>query len=201
MRVSGSHIRLATALLAAVRCTAFDGLLCVEVRDPTRLPIPRAVVSATELGTWKRHTVMTGDSGRACFASIPEGLYAVEAGTEGFVNVRYYPVRLRFPFTQRHRFELPLGELREGGIPTESVISGTLRLEGEPVAWAKICIKAAGADQICTTSNSIGQYALFVPPAKYRADITRGGRPRIETVLTLDVSVAGTYIDKLLITR
>ncbi|MFN7919751.1 MAG: carboxypeptidase-like regulatory domain-containing protein [Bryobacteraceae bacterium] len=177
-------------------------LLCVDVIDPSDLPLPRAHVSVTPLTPGgERFDFETNESGKACLVEIPEGLYAVEVGLTGFLSARYWPVRIKFPNQQKLRFQLPIGEVREGPFTRESALSGTLREGAGPMVGARIClIPESGRAPLedcgtCQLTNSLGQYAFLIPAGKYRVEISPFGRPAV--LSRIDLSSPGSYADRL----
>lgn len=145
--------------------------LCVKVVDYGDQPLPSASVAALDLARGTRYESKTDRKGESCFPAIREGRYSVEAGLAGFMNVRYYPVRVVFPTKTQLSFRLPLGEITEGDFfSEESVVSGTLELGGSPVKGARICIAVPGDPQ-CTTTNDLGEYAISVAPGSYEWEI------------------------------
>lgn len=87
--------------------------LCVTVNDPEDLPLPHAWVNVTDRIAVKTYNESTDSKGRTCL-TLPEGTYAVEAGLTGFLNVRYYPVRVTYPNPLNLTFRLPFGDITEG---------------------------------------------------------------------------------------
>lgn len=134
-------------------------------------------------------------NGKACIEHLPEGLCSVEASSSGsgFLNVKYYPVRVVFPEDVNLSFRLPFGEIGEGGLLSEAILSGTLMDQGKPSGDVKICL-FEGSKSLpfaCTVTNDLGQYALIVPPGKYRLELSRAVA-RIFTA-TIAVPVPGYY--------
>jgi hypothetical protein len=170
--------------------------ICATVMDYARLPLPSAILNATNLITGKSYAAKSDQKGVACFAGIPEGLYSIEAGLEGFLHVRYYPLRVTSSQTQKLTFWLPFAEINEGGFTEESILSGTLLASGSAVESAEVCIEgAAGSPRTCTVTNDLGEYALVVPAGVYQTQIrTRGGKVYKSKV---DISVPGTYRNRL----
>lgn len=171
--------------------------ICVRVKDYADLPLHDARTTVVNLGTNKTSVALTGRDGRACVPGLPEGLYSVEIGLAGFLNVRYYPIRLAFPTTPDLQFRLPFGEITEGGLAADAVISGTLKRADIAIGSAKICILGLGAEQpiTCGTTNELGEYALSLPPGTYRVEVTLAGglvyRSKIE------VPVPGVYRNRI----
>jgi hypothetical protein len=152
--------------------------LCVTVNDILDLPLSNAWVNVTALippaGNDAATTYNTAadSKGRACL-TIPEGAYSVEVGLTGFLNVRYFPVRVVYPHLRDLSFRLPFGDVIVDSVAPEAVISGTLSFEGKPVEFAKICILQKDSPGVvtCGKTNVFGEYALSVPPGTFRTEI------------------------------
>jgi hypothetical protein len=164
--------------------------------DYAQLPLPSASLNATNLTTGKAYAARSDKSGGACFSSIPEGLYSIEASLAGFLHVKYFPVRVTSSATERLSFWLPFGEITEGGIGQESTLSGTLLDGNSPVESAEVClIGTGGAPRTCTVTNDLGEYALVVPSGAYQAETrTRDGKVYKSTI---NASVPGIYRNRL----
>jgi hypothetical protein len=120
--------RRPTVQLVCALC--FSGLslvraseMCVTVNDSEDRPLPNAWINVIELVAAsadhdlaaKSYNKSADSNGSACF-TLPEGTYSVEAGVMGFLNVRYYPVRLTYPNPLALLFRLPIGDVTEGGV-------------------------------------------------------------------------------------
>jgi len=172
--------------------------ICATVTDLPGHPLHVATVRVVSLVDPDAHYSSAVDaSGKACIDHLPEGLYSVEAGTGsgGFLNVRYYPVRVAFPDDVTFSIPLPYGEIREGGVRTDAVLSGTLLEAGRAVDGIKICLREnnepipAG----CTVTNDLGQYALVVPPGKYRVELARGNSREPISSVPIELPTPGLY--------
>lgn len=105
----------------------------------------------------------------------------MEAGLTGFLNVRYLPVRVAYPYPVKLSFQLPVGDVTEGGVEADAVVSGTLRLDHKPIAEARLCLLTeTGSERVtCGLTNQLGEYALSVPPGRYRVRVqTTSGQER-----------------------
>lgn len=122
----------------------------------------------------------------------------MEVSLGGFLNVKYYPVRVMFPDDLTLPFQLPFGEIREGMLLSEATMSGTLSAHGKPVDGIKICMFEATKPTatICTTTNDLGQYVLTVTPGTYIVELSRQLH-RISTT-TIDLSSPGYYRNRLM---
>jgi Carboxypeptidase regulatory-like domain len=188
---------LPTLAIVVPQLTARASSLCATVVDATARPLAGATVTVTELTRPDgRHSLTTDPNGRACLDSAREGVYSVEAGLAGFMNVRYYPVRVSAARPAVVAFQLPFSEVTEGGVSLESTLSGTLDAARSPLPPLRICLFAR--DQAtavaCTTTNDLGEYALIVPSDVYRAEVSRQGE-RLGTTM-LDLSSPGYYRNK-----
>jgi Carboxypeptidase regulatory-like domain len=194
------------SLVLAIAISGFFGAahallassLCAEVVDVTEAPLPNATINIVSLSDpSKRASAITGSNGKACVSQLPEGLYAVEAGLTGFLNVRYYPVRIEFPNNVHLSFRLPFGDIGEGGIEPDAIVSGTLEDAGHATSGIKICLlqHEGAVPTACTVTNDLGQYALTVPPGKYRVEVTRLSKTLFSG--SLDLSSPGSYVNKL----
>jgi hypothetical protein len=90
-----------------------------------------------------------------------------------------------------------LGEVSEGGLLDEAVVSGTLRLSGELSPAVKICIvERSGRPPVtCTVTDELGQYALSIPPGSYIVELFQRGK-KIGT-LPIDLPTGGYYRDRI----
>jgi len=168
-------------------------VLCTAVVDPTHLPLPKASVTATDLHSGKSYSTQSDKRGKACFEAVPEGLYSVEAGLTGFLNVRYYPVRVSAGEQSNLSFALPIGEITEGGVSQDSTLSGTLKLNGVSLQEAEVCVTGKGSAALrkCVVTDELGEYALIVPAGDYDTEVRlRNGKVYPPKV---DLSVPGVY--------
>ena len=98
----GLFVGLCAPLLAST--------ICVTVVDPSTLPIPSppgAHVRIVDLSNPDFMVSMVTDrEGKACSEDLPVGLYYVEVNCGGFLNVRYYPIRV--DPTEDVRLRVPL---------------------------------------------------------------------------------------------
>ncbi len=189
-------------LVAMSSAHAYAAVLCVTVQDFSRLPLPSAFVVVTDLVRSRAPlTAKTNSAGRACITAIPEGIYSVEAGLQGFLYSVYRPVRVTILAPTNLTFFLPIGEITEGGMDDESTLSGTLtRDNGEPAAAASICATGtAGGIHRCVLTDELGEYVLVVPAAAY--DIVIKTSDGITNQVSLDASAPGSYRNRLTLPR
>jgi hypothetical protein len=195
-QLAGGSLFSACILGIAVGQALFASDLCVAVDDYADLPLPGASVTAIDLvkgGT--RYDVKTDSKGRACLLKLPEGVYSVEAVLTGFMNVRYYPVRVVYPDTTELSFRLPFSEITEGGFTREVVLSGTLRFQGKPLVNAEVCALESNGKKSCTTATDIGEYALSLAPGSYDIQIRTFDGKRLHS--RVDLTTPGAYRDSL----
>jgi hypothetical protein len=141
----GIPLRLVVTLSAIAQMYASAARLCVVVHDYADLPLSGAWVNIIDVTTAKAnagsqapsYSISTDAAGKAC-KTLPEGTYSVEAGLTGFLNVRYYPVRVALPYVVDLSYRLPNGPVGEGGVEQEAILSGTLRVDGKPLEDTKI---------------------------------------------------------------
>ena len=169
------------ALSGSIGCSVLVGSeLCVTVGDSEDRPLSGAWINVVELvstkGSASSPATFTGSAdskGKTCFV-VPEGTYSVEAGYFGYMNVRYLPVRVFYPNPVHLGFQLPIGDVTEGGgLGADALLSGTLRLNGRSVGGASICVFTEKGNQrvACGLTNALGEYAISVPAGKYRVRI------------------------------
>ena len=177
----------------------FGGTICSTVIDPGGLPLPNA--STKILGLLSapvRFSGLTDQSGKVCLTAVPEGLYAVEISLTGFLNVRYYPVRLLARNTANLTFTLPFGYIGEGGVVPESLVSGSLRRVDIAVSGVKICLFASDRSipEACDITDDLGEYAISVAPGVYWVEISERGK-QIQPRRRLDLSTPGRYRNRI----
>ena len=175
---------------------SYAAQLCITIQDPTSLPLRNAWIRIIDLHSQHELKGEADREGHWCSTKLPEGVYSVETGLQGFLNVRYLPVHVTYPGTNQLTFRLPVGEITEGGVGTDATISGTLQHAGETVPGARICLfkLSAQAPAACTATNRLGEYALTVATGAYRAEITDAGKVHRSA---LDLSSPGHYRDAL----
>lgn len=189
------------AVFICCRLLADESAICAVVLDVAGQPLPNATLNVVNLADGKKRGVgLTDVKGMVCIARLPEGLYSAEASLAGFMNVRYYPVRVAFPERVHLAFHLPFAEIQEGGIQTEAILSGTLGGERQPISGVRVCLfhNRDTVSIACTVTNDLGQYALVVPPGVYRVEVRR--QRRIVGQSTIDVSVPGVYRNRISVT-
>lgn len=183
----------------ACSCELGASAVCVRVSDYADLPLHDAWVTVTDLQTNKVFNTRTGRNGDACASQIPEGLYSVEVGMTGFLNVRYYPVRITSLATQELMFRLPFGEITEGGIAKDAILSGTLRQNDQTIAGATICALSPERDLpiTCGVTNDLGEYALSLVPGSYRIEVRVRGEAVQRT--SIEISAPGIYRNRVVV--
>jgi hypothetical protein len=184
-------VTIAIAAVCESRLVASS--LCARVTDSAGLPLRNAWINVASLKTNKLYTGQADSDGRACISNLPEGLYSVEAGLTGFLNVRYYPVRVKYPAVEQLQFLLPFGEITEGLLSQEATVAGTLKDGETPVEHANICILELERNTrvTCETTNDLGEYAFSLPPGMYAVETRMPGGAVNRS--KIDVSTAGSY--------
>ena len=170
--------------------------LCATIttEEPDREGLPRATLEIIDLNNPSvQYSAAANKEGRACVPKMADGIYSVEASSSGFMHVRYYPVRVAYPDNIDLTFRLPFGEIREGGIGTDVVVSGTLREKGVPLDGVRICLSRQDPTAVvtCTDTNDLGQYAAIVRTGKYRVELSRLNKSI--TVTIVDFPTPGIY--------
>jgi hypothetical protein len=192
--------RLAVAVAFAVTVCCGElaaSAVCVNVNDYAGLPLHNAWVTATDLQANELFNTRTDRKGGACVSEIPEGLYSVEVGLTGFLNVRYYPVRVTSMATQELKFSLPFAEITEGGIANEAVLSGTLKEADVAIGGARMCVLSLDRDLpiTCTVTNDLGEYAVSVPPGTYRVEVKAPGEAAQQS--RIEIPAPGIYRNRI----
>lgn len=176
-------------------CARTEALsICATVTDLPGQPLRHAVVKIINLLQPDfRSSASVDSAGKVCFEHLPEGIYSAEASSSGFLNVRYYPIRLAVPDDLNFTYQLPYGEIREGLLQSEAILSGTLSDQNKPVDGVQICLfeNDKSIPSACGVTNDLGQYALTVSPGKYRVEVTKS-QVRIHSAM-IDLSFPGHY--------
>jgi len=165
-----------------------------QVVDAGGNPLDGATVWVVPLSSESSAVRVTSDKeGKFTVHLLPEGIYSVEASRPGFLHVRYYPVVVNFPNETVLDFLLPVGEITEGGIQLEAMVSGTLEDKGKPASASRICLDKIGSSlaEICTDTNELGQYAVSVHPGIYVVEVTRARKQVLKR--KIDLSKPGMY--------
>jgi hypothetical protein len=168
--------------------------VCARVTDSAGLPLRNAWINVVNLKTNKLYTGQADPNGKACVSKLPDGLYSVEAGLTGFLNVRYYPVRIKYPAVEQLQFRLPFSEITEGLLSQDATVAGTLKTDGDTaVQGANICILELDHHTrvTCTVTNDLGEYAFSLPPGVYVVELqmSSGAVHRSK----IDVTTPGSY--------
>jgi Carboxypeptidase regulatory-like domain len=180
-----------TLAYAASEKSALSG----QVVDAGGNPLDGATVLVVPLSSESSSSVcVTSDKeGKFSVPLLPDGMYSVEASRPGFLHLRYYPVVINFPNETVLDFPLPVGEITEGGIQLEAMVSGTLEDKGKPASGSRICLDKIGSSlaEICTDTNELGQYAVSVRPGIYVVEVMRDRKQALKR--KIDLSKPGMY--------
>src|SRR5882672_628169 len=132
------------SMILLTSAIAFQGRassICAIIALPDGQPLRRATLKVASLDEPSiQHSAIVDSNGKACVPHLAEGFYSVEASASGFLNAKYYPVRVVFPDDMSFSFRLPFGEIREGMGLSEATLSGTLLDHGKPTDGVKICL-------------------------------------------------------------
>lgn len=153
--------------------------LCVQVKDLAHAALPDAIVTIICLeGRSSSVQVTTDADGIACNKWLREGAYRVDVWKPGFLHASFQTVRVHPEAPGKLLVVLPFGEIKEGGIRTSALLSGTLRDSTGPISEAKICIFLPKMDKplSCVDTSTLGEYAFSVEPGEYVVEISHGGR-------------------------
>ena len=181
---------------------AFAASVCATVVDPADIPLPHASIKIASLSEVARHYEgVTNDQGKVCMRAVPEGIYSVEASLGGFLNVRYYPVRINrtdAPNPVDLSFRLPISWVGEGLLVKESIISGSLKAENHGKSGIRICLFREGAllPTACDITDDIGEYAVAVQPGLYWVEMSTLDK-NVLLRRKINLSVPGIYRDRL----
>ena len=143
-----------------------------RVGDSSNAPIAGATVTLQMIGKpSETFTTKTDKNGVYEFSEAPDGNYSLEASMRGHVSVRYFPIRVRFPFGFERDFRLPPDEVFESDAPGKAHVAGELKAGDKPVGGVNVCLRRR-SEQTCTTTNRLGQYSLLVLPGGWQAVVT-----------------------------
>lgn len=182
---------LLTLVLSLLVSPTQGAEFCVSAVDVIDLAIPGVRITIRNLVHGDVNIRRTDQRGEACFERLAAGRYSAEGDCDGFLNVRLQPIRLMPKQTLRVKMMLPFGEIFEGGVSGEAVVSGTLSASGAPLKFARVCAFVSGnsVPTTCVLTDELGEYAFSVAPGKYRARVE--GTPSREW--GLDLSAPGHY--------
>ncbi len=184
---------LAAAALYANQSESVTG----RVGDSTNAPIAGATVTLQMIGRPSETFVAkTNKDGIYEFHEVPDGNYSIEASMRGHVSVRYFPIRIRFPFGFERDFRLPPDEVYETDAPDKAHVAGELKIGEKPVGGVKVCLRRR-QEQVCTTTNRLGQYSLLVQPGTWQALITAQKDKEVLWRQYLQLAKPGEYRDQI----
>jgi hypothetical protein len=173
--------------------------LCVGVNDELDLPLSGSWVNVVALTTAKSYTITSDVKGRACFR-LPEGVYSIESGHVGYLNVRYYPIRVLLANRLTEIvMRLPVGEGTEGGLSLDAVLNGAVMREDRPITFGWVCVvqRESRAKVSCGLTDEFGEYVISVVPGTYDVEVYA-----LKTLLfssTVDLSTPGLYRKRIVI--
>jgi hypothetical protein len=190
------HCRRDAFIVTTFALAACGTVNAAEVRgsvtDESGFPLPGAVVTAKALPSGADiFQTKCGKDGTFVLAAIPFGQYRLEASLAGFVTVGYEPVAIR-QLAFRWNFKLPLGPSAEGEVFSRARVVGTLRNGDTRIANASVCLSRGGR-RVCTATNQIGEYELWVEPGRYTVEVR--ANEKILWSRELDFPVAREYRD------
>ena len=197
-------LRFYTRTFAGVICLAAPFVCRCEsesvtgrVSDASNAPIAGATVTLQMLGrAVETFSAKTAKDGTYEFREVPDGNYSIEASMRGHITVRYSPVRVRFPFGYERDFRLPADEVYETDSPDKAHVAGELKITEKPLGGARVCLRRR-AEQVCTSTNRLGQYSLLVQPGAWQVVVTG---PKEKDPLwrqRLQLPKAGEYRDQI----
>lgn len=121
--------------------------------------------------------VVNAQRGKYLVPPLPDGDYSLEATAPGFLTVKHYPLRVRFPDSFQFDFSLHIGRVLEGPVGEANPFCrffGTLRRRGAPVANARVCLIRDQRSN-CSITNSLGQYFVRVIAGAYEVKVEENG--------------------------
>ena len=180
-----------TALVLGTVTALTGSQLCIKVLDETGSPIPSAHVRLFNFDSGRVDLRSTQEKGVACFLNIPEGVYSVEGSQQGFLSVKYYPLRVVYPASNELTVRLPLGEVSEGRVDNDVTLNGTLMRGNQPAIGVNICLITKDKKTIaCVVTNTLGEYVLLIPPGIYQVELTSRAGPIQKS--EIDLSAPGS---------
>lgn len=164
---------LSLASLAAAALFANQGEpVTGRVSDTSNAAIAGATVTLQMLGKpTESFTTKTDKDGIYAFPEVPDGNYTIEASMKAHVSVRYFPIRILYPFGFERDFRLPADEVYESDAPDKAHVAGELKIAEKPLGGASVCLKRR-QEHVCTTTNRLGQYSLLVQPGTWQVVVT-----------------------------
>ncbi|MBN9656537.1 MAG: carboxypeptidase regulatory-like domain-containing protein [Acidobacteria bacterium] len=144
-------------------------------------------------------TVVNAEKGKYQIPPLLDGDYSLEATAPGFLTVKHYPLRVRFPDIFQFDFSLHIGrgiEFAVGEANPFCRFFGALRRQGAPVENARVClIRNQRAN--CSTTNSLGQYYVQVIAGTYEVKVEEAGVRIFTSQMELSASV--DYRDRIVL--
>ena len=186
------------AALAAAGLYASQGEpITGRVGDSSNAPIAGAIVMLQMIGKpSETFTTKTDKDGIYEFREVPDGNYSLEASMRGHVSVRYFPIRVRFPFGFERDFRLPPDEVFESDAPGKAHVAGELKAGDKPIGGVNVCLRRR-SEQTCTTTNRLGQYSLLVQPGGWQAVVTSPKDKEVIWRQHMPLAKPGEYRDQI----
>ncbi|MBN9657325.1 MAG: carboxypeptidase regulatory-like domain-containing protein [Acidobacteria bacterium] len=163
--------------------------------------IEGAVLKLERLDRSAGVVVVNAQQGKYRVPPLPDGTYSLEATAPGFLTVKHYPLRVRFPDTFQFDFRLHIGRGIMDGVGEANPFCrffGTLRRQDAPVANAKVCL-IRNQRSNCSITNSLGQYFVQVIAGTYEVKVEENG----VAVFTsqMELSASSDYRDRIVLNR
>ncbi len=185
------------ALAAASLCASQGEPVTGRVGDSSNAPIAGAIVTLQMIGRpSETFTTKTDKDGIYEFREVPDGNYSLEASMRGHVSVRYFPIRVRFPFGFERDFRLPPDEVFESDAPGKAHVAGELKVGDKPIGGVNVCLRRR-SEQTCTTTNRLGQYSLLVQPGGWQAVVTSPKDKEVIWRQHMPLTKPGEYRDQI----
>jgi hypothetical protein len=139
--------------------------------------------------------------GKYLVPPLPDGDYSLEATAPGFLTVKHYPLRVRFPDSFQFDFSLHIGRVIEGPVGEANPFCrffGALRRKEAPVANARVCL-IRNQRASCSITNSLGQYFVQVFAGTYEVKVEENGAAVFNSQMELTAS--SDYRDRIALNR
>ncbi|MGJ5815858.1 carboxypeptidase regulatory-like domain-containing protein [Paludibaculum fermentans] len=121
--------------------------------------------------------VVNAEKGKYLVPPLPDGDYSLEATAPGFLTVKHYPLRVRFPEIFQFDFSVHVGWGIADGVGDANPFCrffGALRRQEVRVANATVCL-IRNQRASCSITNSLGQYFVRVIAGSYEVKVEENG--------------------------